>query len=84
MNDWVATAPTPAFAHGTTAPTAKKRDATPTPHSPVPGSRATMENVATGPSGRCAAAPATAASTATITTVTRYRRVAIGVSSPVG
>ena len=42
----VATAPTPAFAHGTTVPTAKKRLATATPTSPVAGSVAAMENVA--------------------------------------
>src|SRR5688500_13204166 len=39
-------APIPASAHGTTAPTAKYRDATATPRSPVTGSIATIENVA--------------------------------------
>ena len=39
-------APTPASAHGTTAPTAKYREATATPRSPVTGSKATIENVA--------------------------------------
>jgi len=43
--DWVATAPTPARAHGTTAPTDRNLEATATPHSPVAGSAATMENV---------------------------------------
>ena len=42
-NDCVATAPTPACAHGTTAPTARNLDCTATPRSPVAGSRATME-----------------------------------------
>jgi hypothetical protein len=42
----VATAPTPAFAHGTTVPTAKNRLATATPTSPVAGSAAAIENVA--------------------------------------
>ena len=42
-NDWVATAPTPAEAHGTTAPTARNLDCTATPRSPVAGSSATME-----------------------------------------
>ena len=44
----MATAPTPAFAHGTTAPTAKNFDCTAIPSSPVSGSNPTMENVATG------------------------------------
>jgi len=47
IKDCVATAPTPAFAQGTTCPTAKKRDATATPISFAAGSRATMEKVAT-------------------------------------
>ena len=42
----VATAPTPALAHGTTVPTAKNRLATATPTSPVAGSAAAIENVA--------------------------------------
>ena len=42
----VATAPTPALAHGTTVPTAKNRLATATPTSPVAGSAAAMEKVA--------------------------------------
>jgi hypothetical protein len=42
----VATAPTPAFAQGTTCPTAKKRDATATPISPAAGSQAAIEKVA--------------------------------------
>src|SRR5690606_17186342 len=45
--DCVATAPTLAFAHGTTEPTAKNFDWTATPTSPVSGSAATIENVAT-------------------------------------
>jgi hypothetical protein len=44
-DDWVATAPTPALAQGTTVPTAKKRLATATPTSPVAGSAAAIENV---------------------------------------
>jgi hypothetical protein len=43
----VATAPAPASAQGTTLPTLKNREATATPTSPVTGSRATIENVAT-------------------------------------
>src|SRR5688572_4278941 len=43
----VATAPTPASAHGTTAPTARNFDATATPHSFASGSYPTTENVAT-------------------------------------
>jgi hypothetical protein len=42
-NDWVATAPTPASAQGTTAPTARNFDWTAIPRSPVAGSSATME-----------------------------------------
>ena len=42
----VATAPTPAFAHGTTAPTAKYFDCTAQPTSPVASSAATIEKVA--------------------------------------
>ena len=42
---WVATAPTPALAHGTTAPTARNLDCTAMPRSPVAGSRATIEKV---------------------------------------
>src|SRR3990172_13132478 len=40
---WVATAPTPARAQGTTAPTARDLDCTATPTSPLVGSAATME-----------------------------------------
>src|SRR4051794_1390865 len=43
--DCVATAPTPARACGTTAPTARNLDATAMPRSPVCGSRATIEKV---------------------------------------
>jgi hypothetical protein len=43
---WVATAPAPALAYGTTAPTARYLDATATPHSFRSGSYATMEKVA--------------------------------------
>ncbi len=39
---WVAMAPTPASAHGTTGPTLRKCDCTATPKRPVAGSRATM------------------------------------------
>ena len=42
-SDWVATAPTPASAQGTTGPTWKYIDCTATPSSPVSGSRATIE-----------------------------------------
>src|SRR5262245_61196903 len=45
----VATAPTPAFAHGTTLPTPRNRLCTATPRSPVFGSYATIEKVATHP-----------------------------------
>ena len=41
--DWVATAPTPAWAQGTSWPTLNQWDCTATPSSPVTGSRATME-----------------------------------------
>src|SRR5688500_14349487 len=47
-NDCVATAPTPASAQGTTAPTENQWLCTATPMSPVAGSRATIEYVATG------------------------------------
>ena len=40
---WVATAPTPASSHGTTAPVLKKWDCTATPSCPVSGHRATIE-----------------------------------------
>jgi hypothetical protein len=54
----VASAPTPAFAHGTTEPTAKYFDATATPHSFRSGSCATMENVQTqGDAGRAGVRP---------------------------
>jgi hypothetical protein len=43
----VATAPTPARAHGTTEPTARNLDWTATPRESVSGSKATMEKVAT-------------------------------------
>lgn len=43
--DWVATAPTPARAYGTTEPTATNFDSTATPRSFVFGSKATMLNV---------------------------------------
>ncbi len=42
---WVATAPTPACAQGTTVPTAKYLDCTAQPTSPDTGSAAQMENV---------------------------------------
>ena len=51
--DWVAIAPTPARAHGTTDPTARNLDWTATPRSPVTPSRATMEYVTTSASSRC-------------------------------
>src|SRR5579864_5585396 len=51
MKDCVATAPTPASAHGTSPPTANQCDCTATPISPVVGSNATMEKVWTGRSG---------------------------------
>src|SRR3954469_2595289 len=44
-NDCVATAPTSGWANGTTAPTAGHAVKTPTPSSPVPASRATIEAV---------------------------------------
>src|SRR5688500_20091383 len=50
-NDWVATAPTPASAKATIAPTPNQWDWTATPSSPVAGSRATIEYVDTGRSG---------------------------------
>ena len=43
--DCVATALTPALAHGTTAPTHGNLDATATPQSPASGSAATIEKV---------------------------------------
>src|SRR3954471_7953717 len=43
--DCVATAPRPAWSHGTTAPTENQCDCTATPRSSVSGSRATMEYV---------------------------------------
>jgi hypothetical protein len=46
--DWVATAPAPTAAHGTTEPTARNFDATATPISPARKSTATMEKVAMG------------------------------------
>src|ERR1700704_3911462 len=55
MNDCVATAPTPASAQGTSPPTANQCDCTATPISPVAGSKATMEKVCTGRSGRSCA-----------------------------
>src|SRR5262245_3581920 len=48
VNDCVATAPTPASAHTTCAPTENQCDCTATPSSPVVESRATMEYVCTG------------------------------------
>src|SRR5205823_7565826 len=42
---WVAIAPTPARAHGAARPTASVQVATATPSCPLPGSRATSENV---------------------------------------
>src|SRR5262245_43539952 len=50
-NDWVATAPTPASAQGTIDPTENQWLWTATPRSPVAGSRATIEYVATGRTG---------------------------------
>src|SRR5262245_38922330 len=50
-NDCVATAPTPASAQVTTDPTENQWLCTATPMSPVAGSRATMEKVATGMDG---------------------------------
>ncbi len=47
MYDWVATAPTPAFAHGTAARTFGNFDWTATPRSPLAGSRAAIEKVET-------------------------------------
>jgi hypothetical protein len=52
MKDCVATAPTPASAQATLDPTENQCDCTATPISPVRGSRATMEYVCTGRSGR--------------------------------
>src|SRR2546427_843047 len=46
--DWVAIAPTPPRAQGTTAPADRNFDATATPHSPAKGSAATMLNVLQG------------------------------------
>ena len=43
VKPWVATAPTPASAHGTSAPIENQWDWTATPSSPVAGSRATIE-----------------------------------------
>ena len=54
-NDCVATAPTPASAQGTTEPTENQWLCTATPSSPVAGSRATIEYVATGRTGAVAA-----------------------------
>jgi hypothetical protein len=45
----VATAPTPARAHGTTEPTARNLDWTATPNESVSKSKAAMEKVATIP-----------------------------------
>jgi len=42
---WVATAPTPPRAQGTTAPAARNLDCTATPASPASGSTAAIENV---------------------------------------
>ena len=44
---WVATAPTPAFAQGTTEPTARNFDCVATPHWPASRSQAQIEYVAT-------------------------------------
>src|SRR4029077_16836113 len=60
MNDCVATAPTPASAHGTSPPTANQCDCTATPISPVVGSKATMEKVWTGRRGFSCAGESTA------------------------
>src|SRR5215208_6202692 len=49
--DCVATAPLPACAHGTTAPTAGNFDATATPQACSSRSQATMENVIKAPGG---------------------------------
>jgi hypothetical protein len=46
--DWVAIAPTPPRAQGTTAPAARNLEATATPHSPAAGSAATMLKVLQG------------------------------------
>ena len=54
---WVATAPTPARADGTTAPTAGNLEATATPQSPRSGSQATIENVMCSSLERTPAAP---------------------------
>src|SRR6476620_7467808 len=48
-HDCVATAPAPARAHGTTAPTHGNLDATATPRSPVAASNATIEKVTAAP-----------------------------------
>src|SRR4029450_7198648 len=45
VNDWLATAPTPAHAHGPAAPVLNACDCTATPSSPVSGSRPTIEYV---------------------------------------
>src|SRR5262245_18980799 len=58
MNDWVATAPTPASAHETPDPTENAWDWTATPISPVVASRATIEYVWTGRRGTAASGPA--------------------------
>src|SRR5205085_12265270 len=55
MKDCVATAPTPASAQATFEPTENQCDCTATPSSPVCGSRATIEKVCAGRSGRGAA-----------------------------
>src|ERR1044072_8902365 len=52
MKDCVATAPMPASAQGTDEPTLNQCDCTATPICPVSGSRATIEKVCTGLSGR--------------------------------
>ena len=48
-HDCVATAPTPALAQGTTAPTQGNLEATATPQSPASGSAAAIENVTSIP-----------------------------------
>src|SRR5436190_8094391 len=58
-------APTPARTQGTTLPTAKKRDATATPTSPVAGSAAAIENVATRSGRACGTAPVPAVAAGT-------------------
>jgi hypothetical protein len=62
-NAWVAIAPIPAFAQGTTEPTAKNLDCTATPSSPVAGSKATIEYVAIGSADRAGDAIITASPT---------------------